>query len=203
MDPERWRQIEGLYHSALEQEAPQRGAFLAKTCSEDDELRREVESLLAQGGSTGALVDRSAWKAGAELADTATLLAPGARLGPYQVLGSLGQGGMGKVYRAVDTRLDRAVAIKISAEQFSARFEREARAISSLNHPHICTLYDVGSNYLAMELVEGQTLASHLKEGPLAMERALRYGAQIADALAAAHTRGIVHRDLKPANILI
>ncbi len=203
MDPERWRQIEGLYHSALEQEAPQRDAFLAKACGENEELRQEVESLLAQSTSTGALVDRSAWKATAELTDTATLLTPGARLGPYQILGSLGQGGMGKVYRAVDTRLDRAVAIKISAEQFSARFEREARAISALNHRHICTLYDVGPNYLVMELVEGQTLASHLKKGSLVIERVLRYGAQIADALAAAHARGIVHRDLKPANIMI
>jgi Tol biopolymer transport system component len=110
---------------------------------------------------------------------------------------------MGKVYRARDTRLDRAVAIKVTGVQFSARFEREARAISALNHPHICTLYDVGPNYLVMELVEGQTLASHLKKGPLPMERVRRYGAQIAGALAAAHARGIVHRDLKPANIMI
>jgi serine/threonine protein kinase len=110
---------------------------------------------------------------------------------------------MGKVYRARDTRLDRPVAIKISTEEFSARFEREARAISALNHPHISTLYDVGPNYLVMELVEGQTLASHLKKGPLGLEQVLRYGTQIADALAAAHARRIVHRDLKPANIMI
>src|SRR5262249_28042827 len=139
----------------------------------------------------------------AELADAAAVLTAGARLGPYEVLGLLGQGGMGKVYRAVDTRLGRAVAVKITAEQFSARFEREARIVSALNHPRIFTLYDVGPNYLVMELVEGQTLSFELRKGQLPMERVLRYGAQIADALGAAHARGIVHRDLKPANIMI
>ncbi len=203
MDLERWQKIEGLYHSALEHDPLQRGAFLNEACGEDHELRREVESLLAQSSSTGALVDQSAWDGAATTPGAATLLVPGAMLGPYQILGVLGHGGMGKVYRAVDTRLDRPVAIKISAEQFGARFEREARAISALNHPHICTLYDVGPNYLVMELVEGQTLTSHLRKGPLSIERVWRYGAQIADALAAAHARGIVHRDLKPSNIMI
>jgi eukaryotic-like serine/threonine-protein kinase len=203
MGPERWRQIEQLYHAALEQEPGQRDAFLAEACEEDDGLRREVESLLVQSGSTGALVDQSAWEAEAASAETDTVLMAGARLGPYEILGPLGEGGMGKVYRARDTRLDRAVAIKLSAEQLSARFEREARAISALNHPHICTLYDVGPNYLVMELAEGQTLLSLLKKGPLPMQRVCRYGAQIAGALAAAHARGIVHRDLKPANLMI
>src|SRR5437660_12387895 len=110
---------------------------------------------------------------------------------------------MGEVYRAVDTRLGRTVAIKTTREQFSARFEGEARAISSLNHSHICTLYDVGPNYLVMELVEGETLASRLRKGPLAVEQIVRYGAEIADALAAAHSKGITHRDLKPANIMV
>src|SRR6202041_987432 len=106
-------------------------------------------------------------------------------------------------FRAIDTRLDRAVAVKITHERFSALFDREARAISSLNHPHICTLYDVGPNYLVMELVEGETLAARVAKGPLPMEMVLRYGAQIADALAAAHAQGIIHRDLKPANIMV
>src|SRR5262249_24430371 len=116
---------------------------------------------------------------------------------------ALGAGGMGEVYRAVDTRLDRKVAIKISSNQFSERFEREARAISSLNHPHICTLYDVGPNYLVMELVEGETLAATLKSGKLSIEDTLRYGGQIAAALAEAHSKGITHRDLKPGNVMI
>ena len=131
-------------------------------------------------------------------APTVTMLATGARLGPYEITGELGAGGMGKVYRARDKRLGRSVAIKISAEQFSSRFEREARAISALNHPHICTLYDVGPNYLVMELVEGDTL-----KGPLPTDQAVRYGSQIADALAAAHNQGIIHRDLKPHNIMV
>jgi serine/threonine protein kinase len=201
MTPERWQQVDQLYHSALEREPEQRGVFLAEACAEDEELRREVESLLAHEGPP---LDRPAWEgAAALLEDTQTQLTPGAQLGPYRIEATLGAGGMGEVYRATDTRLDRKVAIKVSAKQFSERFEREARAISALNHPHICTLYDVGLNYLVMELVEGETLAARLKRGPLPMSQAMRYGAQIADALAAAHAKGIVHRDLKPGNIMV
>ena len=203
MNPERFRQIEELYHSALEQEPDDRSAFLIAACRGDDDLRRKVESLLSQSGSTDGLIDQAAWEAAAKAVDTAAILPPGARLGPYQILGLLDAGGMGTVYHGLDTRLNRAVAIKISAAQFSARFEREARAISALNHPNICTLYDVGPDYLVMELMEGRTLASHLKKGPLPVELVLRYGGEIAGALAAAHARGIVHRDLKPANIMV
>ena len=110
---------------------------------------------------------------------------------------------MGEVFRAIDTRLGRKVAIKVSRQNFDARFEREARAISSLNHPHICTLYDIGPNYLVMELVEGQTLAARLERAKLSIGDTLRYGMQIADALAEAHARGVVHRDLKPGNIML
>ena len=134
---------------------------------------------------------------------TGTEWTAGTRLGPYQIESKLGEGGMGQVFRAVDTRLGRAVAIKITYQQFSSRFEREARAISSLNHPNICTLYDVGPNYLVMELVEGETLAARLKQGPLSIEMVRHYGGQIAAALAEAHAKGIVHRDLKPSNIMI
>ena len=133
----------------------------------------------------------------------ATGIGPGTRLGPYHIEGLLGSGGMGQVFRARDTRLGRTVAIKVSLKQFSGRFEREARAIAAMNHPHICTLYDVGPNYLVMELVEGETLADALKRGPLPLDQSLRYAAQIADALAAAHAQGIVHRDLKPGNVMI
>src|SRR5205809_7824017 len=125
-------------------------------------------------------------------------LSTGARLGPYEILAPIGAGGMGEVYKARDTRLDRVVAIKLCAEQFSERFEREARAVAALNHPHICTLYDVGSNYLVMEYIEGPTLT-----GPIPMAEALPIARQIAEALEAAHEKGIVHRDLKPANVKV
>jgi eukaryotic-like serine/threonine-protein kinase len=115
----------------------------------------------------------------------------GNRLGPYEIAAQIGAGGMGEVYRATDTRLDRPVAIKIAHDPFGERFAREARAIAQLNHSNICTLYDVGPNYLVMELVEGDTLAAHLAGGSLPLDQALRYGAQIADALAAAHAKGI------------
>jgi eukaryotic-like serine/threonine-protein kinase len=181
MPPERWQQVDQLYHAALEDRAVLDTA--------DPELRREVESLLAQ---PSAPLSRLAVDLFAD--PTITQLAAGAQLGPYRIEAPIGAGGMGEVCRAVDTRLGRKVAIKTIHRKFSDRFEREAKAISALNHPHICTLHDVGPDYLVMELVEGETL---LPKGPLPVEQALRYGAQIADALAA-HAKGIVHRDLKP-----
>ena len=127
----------------------------------------------------------------------------GDRIGPYEILDRIGQGGMGEVFRAHDTRLNRDVAIKFSADRFSERFEREARAIAALNHPLICHLYDVGPNYLVMELIEGPTLADRLVEGRLPIDEALNIARQIADALEAAHEKGIVHRDLKPGNVKV
>src|ERR1700680_927828 len=125
-------------------------------------------------------------------------ISPGDKLGPYEILAPIGQGGMGEVWKAHDPRLNRDVAIKVSAAQFSERFEREAKAIAALNHPNICTLYDVGPNYLVMEFIEGEA-----PKGPMPLDEALRIAHQIADALEAAHERGITHRDLKPANIKI
>ena len=128
-------------------------------------------------------------------------LAAGDRLGPYEILSLIGKGGMGEVYRALDTRLGRDVAIKVSAQQFSERFEREARAVAALNHPNICTLYDIGPNYLVMEMVEGLTLSDRIRTSPIPFDESLQIAKQISDALEAAHEKGIVHRDLKPANI--
>src|ERR1051326_6305654 len=122
----------------------------------------------------------------------------GERVGPYETLDAIGAGGMGEVWKARDTRLGRTIAIKVSKQQFSERFEREARAVAALNHPHICQLYDVGPDYLVMEFVEGAPL-----KGPLPAAKAIEYAGQILEALDAAHRKGITHRDLKPANILV
>src|SRR5215468_3802598 len=140
-------------------------------------------------------------------------LTSGTKLGPYEILSSLGSGGMGEVYRARDTRLERDVAIKVLPAHLSSdpvrkqRFEREAKTISNLNHPHICVLHDIGSqdglDYLVMECIEGETLAKRLEKGALPLEQVLKYGAQIADALDKAHRSGVVHRDLKPGNIML
>src|SRR5579863_6327676 len=140
-------------------------------------------------------------------------LAPSTRLGPYEILSAIGAGGMGEVYRARDTRLDRTIAIKVLPEHLSSnpqlreRFDREAKAISSLSHPHICPLYDVGHqdgvDFIVMEYLEGETLAHRLKKGPLAPDQVLQYAIQITDALDMAHKHGVIHRDLKPGNIML
>src|SRR5215510_2650728 len=125
-------------------------------------------------------------------------LTNGSQLGPYEIVAPVGAGGMAEVYKARDTRLDRVVAVKIAKESFSERFEREARAVAALNHPNICTLYDVGPNYLVMEYIEGTPL-----RGPLPLPQTLTYARQICAALSAAHKKNIIHRDLKPGNILV
>src|SRR5580700_3081187 len=140
-------------------------------------------------------------------------IASGTKLGPYEIQSELGAGGMGEVYRARDTRLDRQVAIKVLAAHLSSspelkqRMEREARAISSLNHPHICQLYDIGSqdgtDYLVMELLEGETVAERIRKGALPLNEVFKIGIAVAEALAVAHRSGIVHRDLKPGNIML
>src|SRR5262249_12220635 len=146
-------------------------------------------------------------------------VSPGTRLGPYEIVSPIGAGGMGEVYKARDTRLDRSVAVKLLPAEFAhdahlqLRLEREAKTISQLEHPHICRLYDIGAeneggksqplHYLVMELLEGESLADRIARGPLPMSDVLAYGAQIADALARAHRAGIVHRDLKPGNVMI
>src|SRR3989304_1542867 len=140
-------------------------------------------------------------------------LSPGTKLGPYQIIAPLGAGGMGEVYKPQATRLERPGAIKVLPSHLSddaelrERFEREARAVSSLNHPHICTLHDIGREgdvaFLVMEHIEGETLAERLKKGPLPLTEGLRYAGEIADALDKAHRQGVVHRDLKPGNIML
>jgi serine/threonine protein kinase/Tol biopolymer transport system component len=223
--PERWATVERLYHAALARPVDERAAFLAKACAGDGELRREVESLLAQAASGEAgLTGGAAVAAAGLVTDIGGSVLTGRRLGAYQILAPLGAGGMGEVYRARDTRLGRDVAMKILPRAFTAdaarlaRFEREARVLASLNHPHIAAIHgiedaplDAGPpvRALVLELVEGETLADRIaraggsKGPPLRVSEALDIARQIADALDAAHEKGIVHRDLKPANIKI
>jgi len=205
MTPERYERVLELFHAATDLSATDRAAFLSQACAGDAELHREVQAMLAADAQSGGFLAKPPDDFAADMlaGPTYAPLAAGAQLGPYRIEGPLGAGGMGQIYKARDTRLGRAVAIKSLSEQFSGQFEREAKAISTLNHPNICTLYDVGPNYLVMELLEGETLAARLKKGALPVEQVLDYGVQIADALAAAHEKGITHRDLKPSNIML
>jgi serine/threonine protein kinase len=194
-----------------------RAAFLARACGDNVALRQEVERLLAADARAGSVFsgDSSDGESGSEPSTSGERvgLTAGARLGPYVVLSALGAGGMGEVYKARDTRLDRSVAIKVLPSDLVAspearqRFEREAKAAAALAHAHICRLLDVGrqgdTDYLVMELLEGETLAARLLRGRLLMRQALTFGIQIAGALAEAHRGGIVHRDLKPGNIML
>jgi serine/threonine-protein kinase len=218
MATERLAEILKVYEAALERQGAERAAYLDTACGADAALRSEVESLLAEpSGGSRPLLDTPPW--------AAPPLDAGQKLGPYEVLGLLGTGGMGAVYRARDTRLNRTVAIKVlsgvNALDATARdrFTREAHAIAALDHPNICTLYDVGREgalgYLVMEHLEGETLAKKLEKRSGALgsrefdarrlhfDEALAIGAQVADALAAAHRHGIVHRDLKPGNVML
>lgn len=193
MSPERWRRVEDLYQAALDVPSAGREAFLVEACGEDSSLRVQVEALIRRTEYSNSPLDRPVWTL-----PESRVLAPGSLLGPYRILEPIGDGGMGSVYKALDTRLDRTVAIKISKAQFSGRFLREARAISALNHPNVCTLYDIGPDYLVMEYVAGSP-----PRGPLPPAQALGIAAAVAGALDAAHRKGIVHRDLKPGNILL
>ena len=194
MQAERWKKIEELYQAAVALSAAKRADYLAQACPGDPDLRAEVLSLLAQNADS--------FLESAPLSAVKPLSA-GAKLGNFEIVELIGRGGMGEVYRARDSRLRRDVAIKLINARFSNWGEREARAVAALNHPNICTLHDVGPDYLVMELVEGPTLAERIANGPIPVQEALEIARQIAEALEAAHERGIVHRDLKPANIKV
>ena len=198
MEPDRWKQLEGLYHAALERPPEERSRFLQTACEGDDALRQEVQSLLTQSDVRDFL-------------DGPTAVTPGSRLGSYDILSAIGKGGMGEVWKARDTKLGREVAIKTLPEEFArdgdrlARFEREAKVLASLNHPNIGTIYSLeecdATRFLVLELVDGDTIADRVKRGPIPAEEALAFGLQIAEALEVAHEKGVIHRDLKPANI--
>jgi len=199
---ERWHQIEAVFQEALQRDRAERDAYVREACHGDVELQREVVSLLENHNKAD---NSESWaaRAAAQLVDGPHSLQQGQVLGPYRIESFLAAGGMGEVYLATDTRLNRPVAIKVSAARFSERFEREARVIASLNHPNICTLHDVGPNYLVMEYVEGQTLAERIRQGPIPLPEALGIVRQMAAALEEAHQRLIVHRDFKPGNVKI
>jgi serine/threonine-protein kinase len=212
MNPDRWRQVADVYEAALEREPAARGPFLAEACRDDSDLRREVESLLAQEHTT-LVVDHGMLTVAAAVLEGISRLEPGTALGPYRVEALIGAGGMGDVYRARDTKLNRDVALKVLPESLTrdpdrlARFSREAHVLASLNHPNIAAIHGVEDrddvHALVLELVEGPTLGDRVARGPLALSEALPIARQIADALAAAHEHGVVHRDLKPANIKV
>jgi eukaryotic-like serine/threonine-protein kinase len=206
---ERWRHVESLYYEALQIPAEERARFLNDACAGDETLNSEVASLLAQ--DSGGFFETPAMDAAAKLITSAHPSLIGAHIGPYHLESLLGAGGMGEVYRARDTRLGRVVAIKVFPAGMSVspqaleRFQREARAASALNHPNICTIYDVGADppFIAMELLEGETLQQQLTRGAMDVPVIVDIALAVVDALDAADTKGIVHRDIKPANILL
>jgi serine/threonine-protein kinase len=215
MNSERFHRVEELYHSARELEPAEREAFLARACRGDAQLRREVESLLAQDVLIGPMEQPPLEVAANLLADaTVTQVAVGTQLGAYRIEAPVGAGGMGEVYQAHDTKLGREVAIKILPAEFAhdadrlSRFQREAKMLAALNHPNIATIHGLersnSTHYLVMELVPGETLAERIKrDGALPIEEALKIAVQIAEAFEAAHEKGIIHRDLKPANVKV
>jgi serine/threonine protein kinase/Tol biopolymer transport system component len=214
MTPERWQQIKEVFNSALERAGSERSGFLAAACAGDESLRNEVESLLSSHEKEGRFIDTPAYEVAAGLiVDSQSMIASGQNLGSYRVLSILGRGGMGEVYLAEDSRLGRKVALKLLPSSFThdaerlARFEREARTASGLNHPNILTIYEVGSfdgrQFIAAEYVEGETLRQRQTHRGLKLTQVLDLAIQVSSALAAAHQAGIVHRDIKPENIML
>src|SRR5262245_61326725 len=212
MDSERWRQIESLYYATLERDAAEHAAFLVEACAGDDELRREVESLLAVHEHAEGFLAAPALEVAAQvIAEYQDQTMSGRKINHYHVLSLLGAGGMGEVYLAEDTRLGRKVALKLLPQKFTQdrervlRFQQEARAASALNHPNIITIYEVGEfeggHFIATEFIDGQTLRT-LMNVRVKLRAALDVATQVASALAAAHEAGIVHRDIKPENIM-
>lgn len=216
--PDRWSRLRDLLERAIDLPVQQRRDYLARECPDDPDVRREAEAILEAHDAAGTYLDppQSPWFDTPATESDAPLLTPGTLLGTFEIVSLLGAGGMGQVYKARDTRLDRSVAIKVVSGMTGRvghgwRFEREARALSQLAHPHICVLHDIciarqdGTErpFLVMELLEGETLSARLARGPLPIDQAIAHAAEVADALSAAHAKGVVHGDLKPANIML
>jgi Tol biopolymer transport system component len=214
MDPQNFKRVEELYHAALEQPLGERESFVSRACDGDQDLLREVRSLLGHESEARRLIEEPAVAAATQEAWPETARPwVGRRVGGYEILAPLGAGGMGEVYRAKDTTLGREVALKVLPEAFSrdlervARFQREARLLAALNHPNIASIHGLeesnGHHYLVLELVPGESLAEKAARGPLPLDELLPIFRQMAVALEAAHEKGIVHRDLKPANVAV
>jgi eukaryotic-like serine/threonine-protein kinase len=214
MTPERWQQVKDIFNSAITYRPEERSLFISQACSGDDELRSEVESLIASHEQSGSFIDQPAFEVAASLlADDKAELKAGQFIASYEVIGFISRGGMGEVYLAEDKRLGRKVALKLLPASFTTdadrlrRFEQEARAASALNHPNIITIYEIrqaaGSHVIATEFVEGETLRLRLNRSALTLSETLNIAIQVADALSAAHKAGIIHRDIKPENIML
>ena len=214
MPSDRFQQIENIYHDALKLLPSERADFVAKACGDDEELRKEIESLLSFADEAEDFIETPPDDVAASLLKTNnSQKLVGKELNHYRILSSLGVGGMGEVYLAEDTKLGRKIALKLLPAQFSdnperkSRFEQEARAASALNHPNIITIYSIEQadeiSFIATEFIDGQTLRERIADAPLALNETLEIGIQIAGALEAAHAVGIVHRDIKPANIML
>ena len=214
MTPERWQEVNRLFHSALALEPVQRAAFLDQACADDPELRKEVESLIDSSEISDTFIEAPGFGPAAQLLGEETRdLSVGQRIGHFKILSLLGSGGMGEVYLAQDSKLGRKVALKLLHASFTKdderarRFEQEARAASALNHPNILTIFDIeeieGVHFIATEYIEGKTLREHIADGKLELGEALDLVIQAASALSAAHQAGIVHRDIKPENIMV
>src|ERR1044072_4032027 len=214
MTPERWQQVKEIFNSAITYRPEERSSFISNACSGDEELRNEVESLIASYEQIGSFIDQAAFEAAASLLTCEKIeLTSGQSIGSYEVVSFISRGGMGEVYLAEDKRLGRKVALKLLPASFTTdadrlrRFEQEARAASALNHPNIITIYEIrqaaGSHVIATEYVEGETLRHRLSRSPMSLSEALNIAIQVADALVAAHKAGIIHRDIKPENIML
>ena len=213
MDSERWQKVKGLFDVVVELAPDERGKFLAKSCGADDELRRDVEKLLASSDEAESFMESPAAEAVAGFKIEPKNLAAGVSFGHYEIVKQIGAGGMGEVYLANDTKLERRVAVKILNEKFAAhesnlqRFIQEAKAASALNHPNILVIHEIGesenSNYIVSEYIEGETLRDSFRQSPPRLSEMLDIAIQIANALCTAHEAHIVHRDIKPENTMI